>query len=376
MVDTVKLLIAISDPMILSKGAFAPLSVKQLAETRGIARTYLNPSPTYAKMGKYMPRLTLHRRPNKTFGVSYQLVVEFSAPKMLFKQNFDELTEADFEPLLAALQETLFELTGYRFFKSVLAQAEIGSWHPSKNIVFLDYTSCQTILNTLGKLDISRTYDLQRTNFRDGHVIHVHCNSLDIAFYDKLADLRRAKLSDKRAFERDNGIQMSLLDPLRDISPIEVLRYEVRLVGKDAVKRAFPNVEKRTFEALYKKQLCQDLLLEHWNKLTASVSLLSLDERRPYELFQNYLLENPDATPQSALAATAALLINGQEGVRNLRNLLKARYNKDAWYRIKKLLNAPQAHRYSHFQHVDETLKRFTTTKMSAYLKRIENSGK
>lgn len=137
---------------------------------------------------------------------------------------------------------------------------------PLKNIVFMDYTSCQTILNTIGKLDISRTYDLQRTNFRDGHVIHIHCNSLDIAFYDKLADLRSAKVSEKRAFEKDSALQLDLLKPLQEIAPIEVLRYEVRLVGKTAVKRAFPDVENRTFEALFNKQLCRGLLLEHWGK--------------------------------------------------------------------------------------------------------------
>jgi len=376
MVDTVKLLIPIVDPMVLRRGAFAPMTIEQLVNTRGIARTYLNPSPTYVKLDKYMPRLTLHRRPAKTMGVVYQLTIEFSAPKMLHKNNFDELTEADFEPLLSALQEKLLELTGYRFFKNQFAQADIGSWHPSKNIVFLDYTSCQTILNTIGKLDISRTYDLQHTNFRDGHVVHIHCNSLDIAFYDKLADLRKAKLSEKRAFEKDNGIQMNLLEPLQEIKPIEVLRYEVRLVGKSAVKRAFPEIENRTFEGLFKKQLCQDFLLAHWRRLISSVDMLSLDSRHPYELLQNYLIDNPDAKPQAALAAVAGLLINGQEGVRSLRNLLDARYDKDAWYRVKKLFKSPQAHRFTHFQHVEETLERFTPTRMSEYIKLIENNSK
>lgn len=375
MVDTVKLLLTISDPMILRKGAFTPLSVEQLAGSWGNHRTYLNPSPTYAKMGKYMPRLTLHRRPNKTRGVVYQLAIEFSAPKLLFKQNFDEVIEADFEPIIVALQQCLFELTGHKFFPHQLKEAEVNAWHPCKNVVFMDYTSCQTILNTIGKLDISHTYDLQRTNFRDGHVIHVHCNSQDIAFYDKLADLRRAKISEKRAFEKDNGIQMSLLEPLQEVAPIEVLRYEVRLVGKKAIERAYPDIETRTFENLYKKELCQGLLLKHWDKLTASVDMLSLDEKRPYQLFQNYLIENPDATPQAALAATAVLLIDGQEGIRNLRNLIEAAYTDTTWYRIKKLAKTPKAHRFSHFQRVTETLEKFTPTKMSEYLKHIENTS-
>jgi hypothetical protein len=242
--------------------------------------------------------------------------------------------------------------------------------------VFLDYTSCQTILNTLGKMDISRVYDFQRTDFRDGHVVHIHCNSLDIAFYDKLADLRKAKLSDKRAIENNCAIQLNLLEPLQEVAPIEVFRYEVRIVGRAAIKRAFPKLEVWTFETLFKKQLNQDLLLKYWHKLTAAVDMLSLDVNKPYELLQNYLIENPDATPQGAMAAVTGLLINGQEGVINLRNLLEARYGKQAWYRLKPLLKTPQAHRFTYFLHVDEALERFEPTRMGEFIKLIENNGK
>jgi len=82
-----------------------------------------------------MPRLTMFKRPSRS-GPVYQLAIEFSAPKLLFGNNFDELEDADFEALLNILQERLLELTGHRFFRRQLAMAEVGSWHPSKNIVF------------------------------------------------------------------------------------------------------------------------------------------------------------------------------------------------------------------------------------------------
>ncbi len=372
MVDTIKLLIPIIDPMNLAKGAFAPLTVEQLISSRGPGRTYLNPSKEYAKLGKYMPRLTLNRRPGKSIGISYELAVEFSGPKILFGQNFDELTEQHYEELLASLQEKLFELVGHRFMKTTLSRSNVGSWHPSKNIVFLDYTSCQTVLNTIGKLDISRTYDFQRTNFRDGHVVHIHCNSQDIAFYDKLADLRKAKVSDKRAIEKDSAIQASLFEPLKNNLPIEVFRYEVRLVGRAAIKRSFSDLEVWTFETLFKKQLNKNLLVKHWTKITSTVDMLSLDASKPYELLQNYLIDNPDATPQAAMAAVTGLLINGQEGAISLRNLLETRYGAQAWYRIKPLLKSPQLHRFTHLKHIDEALEKFEPTYMSNFIELIE----
>lgn len=374
MVDTIKLLIMVHDPLIFDGSRFAPITLEQLVSSGG-GRTWLNPSPTYAKMGTYMPRLTMHKRPTK-FGPTYQLTVEFSAPKMLFGNNFDELTENDFEPLLEKLQEKLYELLSHRFFKSQLAGAGIGAWHPSKNVVFLDYTSSQTILNTIAKLDVSQVYDLQKTNFRDGHVVHIHCNSMDIAFYDKLADLRKSKISPKRSFEKDSLVQLNLLDSLEAYRPLEVFRYEVRFVGTRAIKHAYPELETWTFEALFRKQLCQDVLLKHWQKLTASVDMLGLDVKKPYELLQNYLTENPDIKLQTAMTAVSGLLISGQQGVTGLRNLIEPRYGKQAWYRLKPLLKNPQANRLTYFLHITEALEQFTPTTMSQFLTNIENTVK
>jgi hypothetical protein len=320
-------------------------------------------------MGKYMPRLTLHRRPAKTFGIVYQLVVEFSAPKMLYGNNFDELTDDDFEQLISVLQDKLRELLSYSFSRNQLSNADVGSWHPSKNIVFLNYTACQTVLSTINKLDVSRIYDFQKDRYRDGgHVLHIHCNSLDIAFYDKMADLKKAKISEKRAIEDNNLMQLSLLDKLEEYKPLEVLRYEVRLVGKQSVKRAFPEVEERTFKNLYSSKLCQTVLQKHWNKLSDSVDMLSLDIKQPFELLQNYLEENDDAAPQSALAAVTGLLVINQVGATDLKSLLEARFGKQVWYRLKEHIKMPNSNRFTYFMHIDEALDKFTPIKIKNFL--------
>lgn len=373
MVDTIKLLLRIHNPLLLDGSKFAPITLEQLVNSKPGTRTYLNPSPMYQKLNKYMPRLTMFKRFSKGEPV-YQLAIEFSAPKLLFDSNFDELVEADFESLVTVLQEKLLELVGYKFFKHQFTEADIGTWHPSKNIVFLDYTSCQTILHTISKLDVSRTYDLQKTDFRDGHVVHIHCNSLDIAFYDKLADLRQAKKSGKRAIEKDSFIQLNLLDQLKEYRPIEVFRYEVRLVGRASVKRAYPELERWTFETLFKKKMCQAVLTKHWQNITHTADMLALDANKPYELLQNYLTDNPSVKPQAALAAVAGLLINKQEGVVSLRNVIVTHFGIDAWYRIKKIFKAPGASRYMAFVRVDEALEQFEPTYMKDFIKNIENN--
>lgn len=347
------------------------MTLEQLVNAHGSTRTYFNPSAIYGKIGQYMPRLTMYKRPTRV-GIVYQLAVEFSAPKLLFGNNFDELTENDFDQLLTVLQEKLYELLGYRFFRPVLAKADIGAWHPSKNVVFLDGTASQTILHTLNKLDVSRVYDLQKATFIDGQVLHIHCNSIDIAFYDKMADLRKAKVSPKRSFEQDSLVQLDMLQQLDEFRPLEVFRYEVRFIGKKAVKRAYPELTEWTFENLFKEQKCRDTLLKHWKIITSSVSMIALDTNKPYELLQNYLLENPDVTPQTALAAVAGLLICGQESTAGLRNLIEATYGRQAWYRLKPILKSPNKNRFKHFVHVQETLEQFTPISMSQFATNLE----
>ena len=375
MIDTVKILINVSDPIRFTDRWFSPISLSQLVHSRGYGKTFLNPPKAYERTGIYMPRLTMYKRINKFGSPIYQLAVEFSAPKMLFGNNFNELQEADFDSLIAKLQSALYELIGIKFFSAQLAHAEVSAWHPSKNIVFLDYTSCQSVLNVVGKLDVSRVYDFQKTDFRDGHVVHIHTNSLDIAMYDKMADLRKAKKSDKRALEKNSRIQLNLLELLPEYRPMEVFRYEVRLVGKRSVKQAFPHLDSFTFEDLFKKDLSQGLLIKHWQKITQNVDMLALDASKPLALLQNYIESNPNATPQNALAAVGGLFIAEEAGCSGLRNTLEARFGSHTWHRLKPMLKVPQAYRFKAFVKIDEDLARFTPTNIDGFVNNVDNNG-
>lgn len=363
MVDTVKLLLRIDDPMKLNNGGFVP-SVSDLVRTRGFAKSIVS-IKSYSKLGTYMPRLTLNKRILNGHAV-YQLGVEFSAPKLIYGNNFEELSTQDFEKTIDILQSKLNLLTGYIFSKDELKNSEVTTWHPSKNIVFRDYTSCMGVLNTLHKLDVSKVYDVQKTNFRDGHAYHIHCNSLDIAFYDKLSDLKQAKISEKRSLEFDSQTQFKLLDKFTSIKPLEILRYEVRLGGKAKIKRTYPEIKELTFVNLFNKELCKQVLLAHWRNLTTGLDMLAQDVSHPFELLQNVLLGNEKVTPRTALAQVGGLMVVGQEGSRGLRALMEARFGKSVWSSLKPMIKQPKARRYEQLVKVEESLKEFSSISLSS----------
>lgn len=377
MVDTIKLQIPISNPYILGKTNFTPLKVQQLVENRGTQRTYLNPSKKFVEAYGYVPRITMYKRPNRhTFGVSYSLAVEFSAPKLLFGNNFDELRDSDLDALVKKIIDSLLLLTGHRFFPHQIREATVSAWHPSKNIVFLDFTSTQTILNTLKKVDVRRSYDFQHTDFREGHVLHIHTNTLDIAMYDKLADLKRSKISPKRAIEKQSYVQMDMLEALDEHRPIEIFRYEVRLIGIRSIRKWLPNIKQHTLENMFKASVSKNCLLQHWNTLTEQVDMLGLDIEKPYELLANYSSENQEATPQSKLAAVGGLLAVNQVGFAAVRTAIEQQHGANAWYRIKKLLKAPEPYRSRAFVRIDEVLDKFNPVTMKEFKNDIEKTIK
>ena len=73
---------------------------------RGHFSCVLNPTKSDFEAGRYFPRLTLAKRKSQT-GFALTLRIEFSAPKLIFGNNFDELQSRDFERVLGRVQGSL-----------------------------------------------------------------------------------------------------------------------------------------------------------------------------------------------------------------------------------------------------------------------------
>ena len=367
MLDTVKLSFDTDAFEIMGASGFG-----YTTELHGIRRAVRNPSRKELWAGLYLPRVTLINRPTQQ-GRREQLTVEFSAPKMIFGNNFDELEDSDFQTVVKKLQESL-KYIGVGISMKSISNAKVVCWHPSKNIILDNCFGCQTVINTLKKVDYSRVYSIQKTDFQDGEVMHFHCNSKDIAFYDKLADLRQAKTSDKRSRENDSQIQIDLLEQLNYTADISVLRYEIRLNGARAIKQNFKHLptDELVFNKLFRSRLSKQLLEEYWRVFEAQIDYLSLDVNKPFEILQNYLKENKDITPQAALAAVAGLYITNQQSTAALRSTLDKRFGKHYWYRYKPTMKKIQGRRYNDITQITNSLHEFQPTRMEILINRVD----
>jgi len=170
-----------------------------------------NPPKSAFKNGVYLPRLTVIKA-IRNGGYVIELKIELSLPKLFFGNNFDELENNNFLRIIRLLSRALYSMEVEVAFE-YLENASVSAIHYSKNIHLKNYTSCSMVLSELQKIDLSQKIDVGSEKFRNGgHALHFHTNTRDLVFYDKMKDLEQAKVSEKRAIEKDNLIQMALFD--------------------------------------------------------------------------------------------------------------------------------------------------------------------
>ena len=222
-----------------------------------------NPTRDDIRAGRGQPRLTLRKRKTST-GFALALRIEFSAPKLLFGNNFDELATRDLNIILDLLQQKLVEM-GIKVSRDALTQAPISSVHYGKNFAFTNYTTCSMVMAELDRIDLTKRLDLSHTDYRnEGHAIRYHANSFELVFYDKLKDLERAQYSERRGLEKEYGA--GLLQRARaKLLPkeLEVLRMEVRLGTRAKIKSVLEHTgisAEACFESLFDADVAQRVL--------------------------------------------------------------------------------------------------------------------
>lgn len=298
-----------------------------------------NPTPNELKRGIYKPRLTVTKRINRAGNFEIPLKVEFSIPKLLYGNNFDELTDSDFPAVIQRLKAVLKEMGIYLFEKNLI-NAPVSSVHYSKNIALTDYTTPYTYIEQLTKLNINKRLDTNRTDFRnEGHSFKYRANSFEIVFYDKIKDLQQAKVSEKRAEEQDNALQLGLFDILTKKKPLEVLRVEIRLNKRQKINQILKKIGKEvepTFTNIFSQDTAKKVLLYYINEIEeAYPPLLTYQYDSPKKFFTGFLVANPKVKLTPALKMLGLRALLDDIGIREFREMTK-RYGNSAWYSLNK----------------------------------------
>lgn len=339
-----------------------------------------NPTPNELKKGIYKPRLTLTKRINRNGNFEIPLKIEFSAPKLLYGNNFDELTDADFPVVIQKLKTVLRDM-GVYILERHLTNAPVSSVHYSKNIALTDYTTPYTYIQQLGKVNFNAILDTSQTDyFNGGSGIKAHTNSYEIAFYDKLQDLQKAKISPKRAYDKDSLIQLNLFDNLKPKQAFEVLRMEIRLNRRQKINQILRKISKGvepTFINIFSQDTAKKVLLHYINVIEkAYPPLLTYQYDSPKKFFERLLVANPKLKPTQALEITAFRALLEEIGVREYRQITK-RHGSYYWYSLnKKMKKLNYTDEISVFSLLRKQITEFGPLKLLAIQDQMLNNDK
>ncbi|MDA1169323.1 MAG: hypothetical protein O3A36_03225 [bacterium] len=318
----------------LKREAFTPNAGILLQAGNYLIKCVNNPTATDKKEGLYKPRMTLMKRMTRK-GDEIPLKIEFSVAKMIYGNNVDEVEEKDFERVIDNLHEAMKEM-GVLVQHEDLRNAKVSAFHPSKNVELTNGYTSSFVITELHKIDVSKKMDLNRDSFRNsGHSLQFYTNSHSLVVYDKVQDLKKP---DKRAMDEDqNSLQLSLFDTLNKEEKKEILRIEVRLAKKvkmNAILKSLKMKENPTFKDVFKKEVCQKILLNYWNELIAGKNLFLFDaESNPKKTLDAIFKSKPKIKPKDALYLVG-LRVLSKEGIRDTRAVIERYATSRTWYRI------------------------------------------
>lgn len=343
MIDTIVLILSEGKYIIREPDKFTPSARWVLDDDskfggRGYITSKQNPTKEELRMGIYRPRLTITNRYNQlTKHCEASLRIELSLSKLLFGNNFDELQDDEFPIVIDLLAKKLIEM-GVVVWSEALINAPVSAIHYSKNILLTDGTTPHYYIGKIKEANINLSVDVNQTDFRnDGTSFKWHCNSYEVAFYDKRKDLEKAKVSGKRAIEKDNAIQLSLFDELDTKKPFEVLRIEVRLNKRAKIKQLMKKIgmnDRLTFRDLFSAKRAQAILVYFLDEMEKKRPFYAkYQSRSTKDFLADLIIHNPSLSISRIIQLFGLKQALNQVTTRELR-LMFGRFHERSWYRL------------------------------------------
>jgi hypothetical protein len=310
--------------------------------TNGFFTKSKNPSKSYKRSGIYVPKVEYVERPaTESREKSYTLYIELSLPKLYFGNNFNELTDELFSAVVNKLSVQLEAVYGIRVLPSEIEQAPLSRVDYSKNIIFTDGTPVSTIISSMKLADIPKTYDIQENFFRNGGLIlHIHTNSMDVVMYDKVADLKQAKISAKRTHEKDQYSQLNLISEFEKHKNVTIPRWEIRLNNRRTIRKQLKAIGVKddvNFSYLFNSDISRKILLLHWKKIFDLIPKSDIVANSATQILLSFKQANPDVKFAEASAFTIMQLLRIEaQDEREVRNLIEKLFGIKQYYRLKK----------------------------------------
>ena len=336
MIDTIILQIPIDYSAIIDHSQFRPSTKGILDNPANFYKYTNNPKKADKERCIYKPKLTMIKRGKKIY-----LKIEFSASKLLFGNNLEEVEESDFEKIVNKLQKRIKEM-GVILWTHEIEKAEVIAFHPSKNISLSKGYTSSFAIRELSKVKLNQKLDLEKVSFRNtGEPLQLYSNRHSFVLYDKINDLNKPA---KRAIDKDQTKQqIDLFEYIKKQKRnLEVLKMEVRLNHKRKMIEVLEKVgftDTPLFKNIFKKDLCKKIVNLYWEKFFGKDRFLFGIINSPQKILQAILIKRPKTKIKTAIFLMGLILLcKDKEGIRGLRSITKNYRRKNNWGILRKYL--------------------------------------
>lgn len=349
----------------------------------GVFTAYIRPryeEQTYKREGVYLPKLRYIERPaTQLRSKTYELYIEVSLPKLYFGNNFSELTDSMFSAVVSILSEALLDIYNVSVSPTEIEQATVSRVDYSKNTIFTDRTPVSTIIRILKSATVSKTYDVKDVNHKNGgQTYHIHTNTLDVVMYDKVADLRQSKVSEKRSHEEDNYTQLHLIDEFDKHPNVTIPRWEIRLNGRRRIRQELRTIgvsENLQFNYLFSSDISRKVLLLHWQKIIDQIPYSEINADTASQVLVAYKQSNPDMKFSKATALTLMQLLRNEQNERAVRNIIEGLFGRAQYYQLKKKTRNPiKITKSKDLLHITETLTAMTPVSIDDFVDKLSSN--
>jgi|GEM_PF-1084663 len=345
------------------------------------AKATRNPTKYEISKRGYLPRITLWKGVHGPGVIDCQLYVEFSAPKLVYGNNFDEID--DRPEVLDYICKSLagrLRYMGVHVAEADLKRASVKTIHYGKNVVLTDHTRAGAVVRDIAMCNITtqRQADVQRFK-NGGEVAHFYNSSGAFVAYDKLSEMDRAKRTTKDLMEKDYECQLTLFDYEDMPNPFEILRIEQRYVNKKAIRAAFKAInvdlgEAVTLDKLFSADYAKKIMQYEFGRIKSRYPVVLLGKQIP-AFIADLQIKNPKITSSSLMKiAGYRMLLDTGITAREVRNIYG--FTPQQWSRFNGMMNGLDMTKTEHagFACIDEALDKFEPIRLEDYFENMKGN--
>ncbi len=220
---------------------------------------------------EYLPRVELFEALTKDRkNIQHILKIELSIPKLLYWNSVQEVNYTDQQRVFVALKSAL-QSVGITIETDVISNAQVVAVHACKNILLPKNIRMRELINELGKIDISKVFDISdKQNKKGSRVLNIYAGTTDWSIYDKVSDSLRPKnkRTDKEHIDYERQFIIS-----HNLENKEIFRYEYRIKKNQTARSIINPLLNRDYETqllfkdLFIPNLMKTIVINSWRTI-------------------------------------------------------------------------------------------------------------